>query len=277
MTQAKQNEGALALVFIEFTMISVFVGVFNSSWVWGGLTFFVSLLLLCTEHASKAIPPLATIAWGYFGFTIANYFGGTSAGIVVGLIIAAMAYGLHMQAIEGIADQNFQDADENKTAVSKSRFKGNAGLTDLEQERSLRDAFRNNDIAAPRSTALVEGRSITLSVFCIGLSAMVFWWWYEPDPTRQFSASSLQTWSALSDAERDIFRMMPVDLRERANRLQEHDRGYLITEWDRRRKMSCPFGALTVEKSRVLYGLRRCRSKDERDLANFALDIMLSN
>jgi len=274
-TQSKQNEGAFTLVMLEIIMFAIAVGVFNSSWIWGGATFFLAMLLMSTAHASKAVPPLAAIAWGYIGYVIGGFFGSTNAAAMMGLLFAAISYGLHLQALEHFIDLQHEDTAHSDPEHSSFRTNVKARPEVSIGETNLRDIF-SKDAPLSASADLQYGRYISVSVFIFGLSAMLFWWWYEPDPTQAFDARSMQTWSKLNEADREIYQMLPDKLRSHVDGLDDQDQTWYVREWDQRRKTTCPFGTAQTERFDKYYGLRRCLSKEERDTIDFAIDHVLS-
>lgn len=274
-TQSRQNEGAFALVMLEIMMVAIAVGVFNNSWIWGGATFFLAMLLMSTAHASKAVPPLAAIAWGYIGYAIGGFFGSTNAAAMIGLLFAAISYGLHLQALEHFTDLQHEGIASSDPEPASSGTKVKARHEVSRAENSLRDIFSKD---APLSTSADSnyGHYISVSVFVFGLSVMLFWWWYEPDPTQDFDARSIETWSKLNEADREIYQILPDELRSHVNGLEDQDQAWYVREWDQRRKKTCPFGTAKTERSDEYYGLRRCLSKDERDTIDFAIEHVLS-
>ena len=256
---------------LELMMFAIAVGVFNGSWIWGAVTFFLAILLMSTAHASKALPPLAAIAWGYIGYAIGGFFGSTTAAAVIGLFLAAVSYGLHLQARQHIADLQHEDTASSDPAhsASQARHEVSSG------ETNLRDIF-SKDAPLSASVDMEYGRFISVAVFVFGLTAMLFWWWYEPDPTQDFDARSMKTWSKFNEPDREIYQMLPDNLRSHVNGLDDQDQTWYVREWDKRRKTTCPFGTSQTERFDEYYGLRRCLSKDERDTIDFAIDHVLS-
>ena len=266
-SQSRQNENAFSLVMFEFILIAITVGVFTSSWVWGGLTFLLFLAVLCMENAGKAIAPLAAIAWGYLGYLIGGYFGGTSAAFVVGIIFFAISFGLHIQAFEHAGDLSRADTTRPIAAKGKPEKIATGG--------DLREVFRSED-----KTRLTlsdgHGKYISLSVFIIGLCAMLFAFFYEPDPTRNFDTRSLQAYASLGSSDREIYQKLPANLRNHVNSLSLKEQGQYLAQWDEGRKKSCRYGRSQKQRSGFYYGIPRCQSKSEKELVDFALDHVFS-
>ena len=103
-TQAKEINGSFGLVFLEFVLIGVSIWFYSNSWILGIIVPTIIICIAITKNASKAIPPLAAIAWMRAGYLIGNYFGTIETGMVIGLLFIPISYWLHSRAIEVFYD-----------------------------------------------------------------------------------------------------------------------------------------------------------------------------
>ena len=105
MTDAKFNEEAFRILFVEIVFLSIVAGVATSSWWCFGGVLLGLLIVINIPQLVEYICWIAVVAWGSFGFWIGkNLFEDIGAAVVLFAILGLGSYALHKAGIQHVND-----------------------------------------------------------------------------------------------------------------------------------------------------------------------------
>ena len=117
ITQAKFNEDAWNFLGFELVIVSIFAGIYYSSWyIFAGVLLSLFVVLLIKPLAIILVIVLSGI-WAFLGYQLASILSwGDGAGFVVGGLAFLTTLGMHIGAIEYARDLNDTDKDNSKSS-----------------------------------------------------------------------------------------------------------------------------------------------------------------
>jgi len=127
ITQAKFNEDAVNIIFVEIIILSIAAGVYYQSWYLGG-SLFVGLLMgfKIIKSLAIALACAFSVGWAYGTILIVQLFtDSTAASVVLGGIALLAAGGAHMGGIEYVDDLTDTNRDSILNKKKKSKKSNN--------------------------------------------------------------------------------------------------------------------------------------------------------
>ena len=126
ITQAKFNEDAVNIIFVEIIILSIAAGVYYQSWYLGGSLFVGLLMGFKIKSLAIALACAFSVSWAYGTILIVQLFtDSTAASVVLGGIALLAAGGAHMGGIEYVDDLTDTNRDSTLNKKKKSKKSNN--------------------------------------------------------------------------------------------------------------------------------------------------------
>lgn len=105
ITDAKFNEEMAGFVWCEILLLSIAAGFAASSWWCFGAVLLLLAVGVCIPKLSAFFCILASVSWGYLGFSVGKYFiEDIGASVVLFTIFAMASYGIHKAGLQYYQD-----------------------------------------------------------------------------------------------------------------------------------------------------------------------------
>ncbi len=95
ITNAEFNEDNSNIMFDEFAIIAVIIGLMTRSWWWGGGSFLGMIIALFLKPLAIVLVILLSLGWSAVGYVIGAMFGSTGAMVVLAIIGFIAGIGVH--------------------------------------------------------------------------------------------------------------------------------------------------------------------------------------
>ncbi len=104
ITNAEFIEDNSNIMFTEFAIIAVIIGLTTRSWWWGGGSFLGMVFAIFIKPLAIVLVVLLSLAWSAVGYIIGAMFDSTGAMVVLAIIGFLAGLGVHLSAMEWAED-----------------------------------------------------------------------------------------------------------------------------------------------------------------------------
>lgn len=104
VTNAEFNEDNSNIMFAEFAIIAVIIGLLTRSWWWGGGSFLSMIIALFIKPLAIVLVVVLSLCWAAVGYVIGAMFSSTGAMVVLSIIGFLAGIGVHWSALEWAED-----------------------------------------------------------------------------------------------------------------------------------------------------------------------------